>query len=617
MFGLEILDVVIGLMLVYLLLALFATALNEYVAAVLNLRGKELAKGLGRLLDDVDEGDALQNAWRGVGTRVTTTAESLTEQLYNHRLIRPFATRQGWMTRVWRRLRGTEGNPRLPSYIPARTFALALLDVLGIDEKDAGLERLIPSGIPAAATVDDARRALGDAEAAAASNPAEPAAAKRVTEARWNLERATLAKAVADAETRATSAAQAQPADAKALAGARARLTQAKLAQALAHAKHTLAGAQDAHDAAAKENKPQAAKAAAAARQVLAKVEIAKVLAILKQESPIELTEHLEVLAGLPQADKLAGALQVQVAGLVAGAQTRLQNLHDGVEVWFNNAMDRVSGAYKRTAQGWLFALGLLIAACMNADTIDMWRRLQADDELRAAMVRRAEAAVTAVDSTAADSLANPTPAGTSSDTSSVSSARLPAGSRTVSLAAFQVPPRTPEDTIPGDTAAADSAQPAAGAVPAGQDSAVTRADSAAASVKAARENYQAARARLDSMELRLGWTTGQLVEARLLRRDTAGYPTAGGGIRRAVTWLERRWAPKGHHVDFFPFDTGPTWLKAIGLLLTALAISLGAPFWFDLLNKVISIRSAGRSPAEKPKSPEGGPKRMAEQTPK
>jgi hypothetical protein len=58
-------------------------------------------------------------------------------------------------------------------------------------------------------------------------------------------------------------------------------------------------------------------------------------------------------------------------------------------------------------------------------------------------------------------------------------------------------------------------------------------------------------------------------------------------------------------------------WAKLLGLLLTGIAISLGAPFWFDLLNKVVSIRSAGRSPAEKPKSPEGGPKRTAEQTPK
>ena len=37
---------------------------------------------------------------------------------------------------------------------------------------------------------------------------------------------------------------------------------------------------------------------------------------------------------------------------------------------------------------------------------------------------------------------------------------------------------------------------------------------------------------------------------------------------------------------------------KAIGLLLTAAAISLGAPFWFDLLSKVARIRTSGARPA-------------------
>lgn len=31
---------------------------------------------------------------------------------------------------------------------------------------------------------------------------------------------------------------------------------------------------------------------------------------------------------------------------------------------------------------------------------------------------------------------------------------------------------------------------------------------------------------------------------------------------------------------------------RALGWLLTALAASLGAPFWFDLLNKIIVVRS-------------------------
>jgi hypothetical protein len=44
-------------------------------------------------------------------------------------------------------------------------------------------------------------------------------------------------------------------------------------------------------------------------------------------------------------------------------------------------------------------------------------------------------------------------------------------------------------------------------------------------------------------------------------------------------------------------------WLnKVAGLALTAFAVSLGAPFWFDLLNRFMNIRAAGKNPNEKAK---------------
>ena len=46
-----------------------------------------------------------------------------------------------------------------------------------------------------------------------------------------------------------------------------------------------------------------------------------------------------------------------------------------------------------------------------------------------------------------------------------------------------------------------------------------------------------------------------------------------------------------------------------LGWLLTALAATLGAPFWFDTLNRILSIRSAGKAPEERPKPPRDVPK--------
>ena len=43
------------------------------------------------------------------------------------------------------------------------------------------------------------------------------------------------------------------------------------------------------------------------------------------------------------------------------------------------------------------------------------------------------------------------------------------------------------------------------------------------------------------------------------------------------------------------------SWSRFLGFLITALAISLGAPFWFDLLSKIVNLRSSG-----KPVNPSG-----------
>lgn len=58
-----------------------------------------------------------------------------------------------------------------------------------------------------------------------------------------------------------------------------------------------------------------------------------------------------------------------------------------------------------------------------------------------------------------------------------------------------------------------------------------------------------------------------------------------------------------------FPSNLGEWLVKIIGLLLTAFAASLGAPFWFDMLNKIINIRATGSPPEEASKRPGATPK--------
>lgn len=70
--------------------------------------------------------------------------------------------------------------------------------------------------------------------------------------------------------------------------------------------------------------------------------------------------------------------------------------------------------------------------------------------------------------------------------------------------------------------------------------------------------------------------------------------------LRQHLDELANRGLPLGWGGDkvLSSREAGPWASKLAGLLLTALAASLGAPFWFDLVNKLINVRSTGNVPA-------------------
>ena len=43
--------------------------------------------------------------------------------------------------------------------------------------------------------------------------------------------------------------------------------------------------------------------------------------------------------------------------------------------------------------------------------------------------------------------------------------------------------------------------------------------------------------------------------------------------------------------------DCSHKYINILGWLITALAVSLGAPFWFDLLNRLVKLRGTGTKP--------------------
>ncbi|MEJ2628697.1 MAG: hypothetical protein P8078_09095, partial [bacterium] len=119
MFEMSIIEVAIGLVFVYVLLSMFCTYINEWIARFLSLRSHNLKRGLKQLLADQEK-------------------TGLAQKVLDHHLIK-----------------GSAFNQKKQSYIASETFARVLIDI--IDKKSNGAAK-------AAETSNDIKSALDKAQ---------------------------------------------------------------------------------------------------------------------------------------------------------------------------------------------------------------------------------------------------------------------------------------------------------------------------------------------------------------------------------------------------------------------------------------------------------------------
>jgi hypothetical protein len=190
-----------------------------------------------------------------------------------------------------------------------------------------------------------------------------------------------------------------------------------------------------------------------------------------------------------------AGTARESLQALVTEAAGDLDALQHGIETWFNDAMDRLSGVYKRFSQHFTLIFGLVVAVGFNVDSITLAQTLWTDPAAREA---------------------------------------------TAAMAQHYV------ETHPKSAAKNDGSEDE------GDD------------VRAQINNLK------QQVGLPIGWT----------RRH------GETGNAWHIFW-ER----------IFQSDGSGIWL-VIGWVITALAVSLGAPFWFDSLQGLLQLRNSGPKPA-------------------
>jgi len=143
--GLNMLDIAIGLILVYLVLSFICSSAAEGIETVLKNRSRLLERGIRALLQDEEDG-------------------TISHMIYNHPII------SGLYRGTYAPSKSMLAGRNLPSYIPATNFALALLDVIIPTTADvpggaAGMLGRTPADLPAT-------ELAGRLRAAAANFPA-------------------------------------------------------------------------------------------------------------------------------------------------------------------------------------------------------------------------------------------------------------------------------------------------------------------------------------------------------------------------------------------------------------------------------------------------------------
>lgn len=184
-------------------------------------------------------------------------------------------------------------------------------------------------------------------------------------------------------------------------------------------------------------------------------------------------------------------------------SEDKAQELEKKLEDWFNGSMERASGWYNRNIKKWTIAIAVVIAILFNFDSINVYKQLTTDSNVRQDLVKYAEGSI--------DKYA---------------------------------------ELVNIDT-----------------------------TVDAADNLYVQ---KLDSLKTQIN---------SILDEEIASIESMAG-----IGWEKE--TPDEIFHTFWDFI-----LKVCGWIITALAISLGAPFWFDLLNKVMKLRGTGKQ-EELPKNP-------------
>jgi len=108
----------------------------------------------------------------------------------------------------------------------------------------------------------------------------------------------------------------------------------------------------------------------------------------------------------------------------------------------------------------------------------------------------------------------------------------------------------------------------------------------------------------IDTLSLITGLLNNTVTRATIVSAAQGAASTLpNAGLTTLEKSIEQIQPMAGWSTSTLPTDFWSWVLKIVGLLATTFAVSLGAPFWFDLLNKFMRFRSSGPPPQTRARS--------------
>lgn len=280
------------------------------------------------------------------------------------------------------------------------------------------------------------------------------------------------------------------------------------------------------------------------------------------------------------------------------------------LETWYDDSMNRVSGWYKRQVQVILFIIGIVLATTFNVDVLQIAGKLSTDKDARDQLV---QLAIKEADNYKSDPRVK-----SKSDTGKLDTATLALYHQRIAEAKKTID----SSVVKANTILAlgwgdygkkrDSVKVVANYFKSIDKDSNVKIDSAkltaiagfarhkidslkkdettkTANLKAAQPKTDTTRQTREKLKTSIGKVHDQFkIDTGKIRAQAK--IDSGKILRNVVDKNYSKW-------DGFWYVIGQTFTlnKLLGFLITAFAISLGAPFWFDALNKLVNLRASGK----------------------